>query len=78
MLSSCLGELGIPLESLPGNQASSQVEVGNTVFLSSCHGDLGVPSELLQGNQALSRVEGELGVLLTCDGKHGVPLELRL
>ena len=42
-----------------------------------CEGILSIPFPSLQGNQALSRVEGELGLLLTCGGKLGVPLKLQ-
>ena len=42
-----------------------------------CEGILGSPFGSVQGNQAFSWVEGELGVLSTCGGNHGVPLEFR-
>ena len=48
--------LGIPLESLQGNMASSQVEAGNSGF-SSSDVDLGVPIKFQQGSQGLSCVE---------------------
>ena len=41
----CEGCLGIPLESLQENRASSRVEVGNSGFISICEGYLG---ELLE------------------------------
>jgi len=57
LLSSCEGYLGIPLDSLQENKASSQVEEGNSRFLSICDRDLGVPIEFQQGIQASSPVE---------------------
>ena len=45
LLSSCEGYLGIPLDSLQENKASSQVEVGNSGFCSSCERSFGVPIE---------------------------------
>ena len=39
--SSCEGPLGIPLQSVQGHRASSQVEAGTSVFLSSSDTDLG-------------------------------------
>ena len=44
-ISRCEGFLGIPLESLQENRASSRVEVENSGFISSCEGHLG---ELLE------------------------------
>ena len=40
-ISRCEGFLGIPLESLQENRASSRVEVENSGFISSCEGYLG-------------------------------------
>ena len=55
-LSSSEGELRIALESLQGNRASSQVEVGYSGFLSSYDRDLGVPLELQKRSRASSSV----------------------
>ena len=57
LLSSCKRKLGIALEALQGNRASSRVEAENSGFLSSCHRDLVVPIEFQQGSQASSPVE---------------------
>ena len=51
-LSSFEGHLGIPVESLQRNRASSRVEAENSGLLSSCDRDLGVPIEFQQGSQA--------------------------
>ena len=55
--SSCEGPLGIPLQSVQGHTASSQIEARTSGCLFSSDMDLGVPMEFQQGSQAPSRVE---------------------
>ena len=55
--SSCEGPLGIPLQSVQGHTASSQIEARTSGCLFSFDMDLGVPMEFQQGSQAPSRVE---------------------
>ena len=57
LLSSCEGNLGIPVELLQQNEISSQVEAENSGFVSSCDMDLRVSIEFKQGSQGSSRVE---------------------
>ena len=55
-LSSCHGDLGVPLELQQSSQASYRVEVGNSGFLSSCDGYLGEPLQLHKGSLASFQV----------------------
>ena len=60
-------KLGMPLELLQGNRASSQVKAGNSGFFSSLGMDLGVPIEFQQGSQGSSCVEAwNSALLLSC------------
>ena len=44
-----------------------------------CDGNVGIPLQTKQGNGPSSRdEEGKMGLLLSCGGKLGVPLEWRL
>ena len=72
------GYHGIPLESLQGNRASSQVETGNSGYLSSCDRDLRVPIEFQQKSQASSCLEAwNSAFLSSC--KRGIrpPVKLK-
>jgi len=75
LLSSCLGEPGIALELLQGNQASSLVRggggnlvvffcvaAGSFGFLSSCKGNLGKLCSAKSEPSLLPSCEGELGI----------------
>ena len=46
LLLRCLWKVGIPLESKPGNQLSSQDDLGYMELFSSCYAELGVPLDL--------------------------------
>ena len=73
-LSSCDGDLRIPLKWKQGNQDSSQVEVGNlcflsscsrnTEFLSSCCWKLGVSSRVAAGDSELLSICSRKSVFL--------------
>ena len=107
-LSIAWGHLGIPLELLHGNRASSQVETGISGFLCTCDRDRRFPICFNRWRQGLSPVEawnsaffsrykrgvripvefrrvtcafsrsatGESDLLLVCEGRLRVPLEL--
>ena len=53
-------DLGVPLESSQGSQASSQVETCMSYFLLSCSSSVRLPGELTQGSVAFPR--GATGV----------------
>ena len=75
-LSSCHGDLGVPLKLQQGSQASSQVELGNSAFLSSFYRVVGRLLELQGVTQGSSRVAAEMsGLLWICSGKLGLPLK---
>ena len=46
LLWKCLWKVGIPLESKPGNQLSSQDDLGYTELSSTCCAELGVPLDM--------------------------------
>ena len=48
-------DLGVPLESPPGNQASSRVETCMSTFLPSCSSSVWLPLDLKQGSGAFPR-----------------------
>ena len=50
--SSCKGQVGIPLESLPANRALSRVQLVDSVFLTRVDRDLRLPIKLQLGSQA--------------------------
>ena len=87
LLSSCKGQLGIPLESLQvigplldlrrETWAFSTGTTGVSDLLSCCEGVFRVPFESVHGNWALSQVEGEVSVFLTCGRNHRAPLEFQ-
>ena len=59
LISSCKGELGVPLKLQHGNHIASWIEVGNSGFPLSCGRILRVSLELQQGTQSSSRVGGD-------------------
>ena len=61
--SCCEGRLGVPFESLQGNQVLSQVE-----------GELGVLLTCSRNLRFLSSWKDEKGLLLRCEGTVGIPL----
>lgn len=69
--SSCEGQVGIPLESLPANRALSRVQSVDSVFLTRVDGDLKLPIKLQLGSQTSSGVEvkGVSGLLLSSGGE---------
>ena len=76
-LLSCVGHLGILLESLQLNRPSFRGEGGILWFFSSCDGKLGVPLELRWGPQGSSPVTSEKsGLLSSCEGHFGISLKL--
>ena len=50
--SSCEGQVGIPLQSLPANRALSRVQSVDSVFLTRVDRDLRLPIKLQLGSQA--------------------------
>ena len=56
LISSCNGELGVPLKLQHGNHIASWIEVGNSGFPLSCGRILRVSLELQQGTQSSFRV----------------------
>ena len=74
---SCMGPLGIPLQSLPGLRSSSGVEAGTSGFLSCADMELGVPLGFPQWSQASSRVETFKSALLS-SWKGSVRFPVRL
>ena len=75
--SCCEGKLGVPFESLQGNQALSRVE-GELGFLLACSGKHMVPLEWQWGTGDTSQVAtGESGLLLSWGGEVVFPLELQ-
>ena len=75
--SSCVGPLGIPLQSLPWPKSSSVIEAGTSGLLSHANMDLGFPLGFLQGSQASFRVETCTSALLS-SWKSSVRLPLGL
>ena len=74
----CVGYHGIPLESLQGNRASSQVETGISGFLCSCSRDLRFPICFNRWHHGLSRVEAWNSVFLSrCKKGVRIPVEFR-
>ena len=62
---SCVGPLGIPLQSLLGPRSSSVGDSRTSGFLCCARMDLGFPLEFPQGSQASSRVETCKSTLLS-------------
>ena len=56
LLLRCLWNVGIPLQSKPGNQLSSQDDMGCMELSSSCCAEIGVPLDLGRGSQGISGV----------------------
>ena len=56
LLLRCLWKVGIPLQSKPGNQLSSQDDLGCTELSSSCCAEIGVPLALRRVSQGISGV----------------------
>ena len=56
LLLRCLSKVGIPLQSKPGNQLSSQDDLGCMEVSSSCCAEIGVPQDLRQVSQGISGV----------------------
>ena len=54
LLLRCLWKVGIPLLSKPGNQLSSQDDLGCTELSSSCCAEIGVPLDLRRVSQGIS------------------------
>ena len=52
----CLWKVGLLLQSKPGNQLSSQDDMGCTELSSSCCAKIGVPLDLRQVSQGISGV----------------------
>lgn len=88
LISSCSGELGVPLEIWQETQGFSQVQTGESGFLSNCitnsgfisrgNRDLGFPLELQKGSQASILVEvGNSDFLSRCNSRGGPPLQLQ-
>ena len=74
--SSCVGELGIALETLQVKQTSSRRVSRNSMFLSSDDRDLGVAFKVHPWSQAASRVEVKNSTLLSsCDWYLLEPIE---
>ena len=70
-------DLGVPLESREGSQASSRVETCVSAFLLSCSSSGSLPVELTQGSVAFPRgfPTGLSHVLQWCESILGVTLE---
>ena len=76
LLSCCEGHLGIPLELLQWNQASSRIEGLISCCFSSCSGKLWISLEMQWGPQGTSHfASGKSGLLSTCMGYQEIPLE---
>ena len=79
-------ELWFPLKSLQGNLVSSQLEVGNSMFLSSCDEYLRIPLELQwrsQGTTWVASVESCFQVVRRISGSllchsRGIGLHLEI
>ena len=56
LLLRCMWKVGIPLESMPGNQLSCRDDLGYTELSSSCCAELGVPLDLGQCSRVISGV----------------------
>ena len=56
LLLRCLWKVGLPLQSKPGNQLSSQDDMGFTELSSSCCTETGVPLDLRRVSQGISGV----------------------
>ena len=69
----CNRELGVPLEWQQQSCTSSQVEVGNLVFLSRCGGKLGVAA---RDSELLWSFGGNSGFISCCSVGSRVALEL--
>ena len=74
----CQWKVGIPLESKPGNQFSSQDDLGYMELSSSCCGELGVPQDLGQSSVFLGNLWSclkEVKPPVVFDGEHRMALE---
>ena len=73
---SCEGRCGSTLESRQGNQDSICMEGGISRCFSSCAGSVGYLA-LPRGPEGASHVvSGKSGILSSCEGPLGIPLEL--
>ena len=76
--SSCKGQVGIPLESLPANRALSRVQLVDSVFLTRVDRDLRLPTKLKLGSQASSGVEAcNSAFLSSCQRGVRPPVKFR-
>ena len=74
----CMGHLGIPLELLHGNRASSQVETEIAGFLCSCDKDRRFPISFNRWRQGLSSVEVWNSAFFSrCKRGVRIPVEFR-
>ena len=74
----CMGHLGIPLELLHGNRASSQVETEIAGFLCSCDKDRRFPMSFNRWRQGLSSVEVWNSAFFSrCKRGVRIPVEFR-
>ena len=76
--SSCEGQVGIPLQSLPANRALSRVQSVDSVFLTRVDRDLRLPIKLQLGSQASSGVEAcNSAFLSSCQRGVRPPVKFR-
>ena len=62
-----LGKVVIPLQSKPGNQLSSQDDMGCTELSSSCGAEIGVPLDFRRVSQGISGVAKWKSSHLSCN-----------
>ena len=66
LLLRCLWKVGLPLQSIPGNQLSSRDNMKYTEHSSSCCAEIGVPLDLSQVSQGISGVAERKSSHLSC------------